>query len=272
MYIEELDRIKAGFQTLAVGDNATLIRLHGELLNVINGAISEKSTRERYAADIDRVRFTPMRLQVIDVYSGYGGPSSQELNQAWELGRSTMLALIEAIQHHLKLASSVDERNAVAQPNIDARRALTLITNRFDLIAKQLRQRHDDRATLDVNDEYDLQDLLHGLLRLYFDDVRPEEWTPSYAGKSSRMDFLLKSEQVVIETKMGRRGLTHSNLGDELIVDIERYSRHPDCKELWCFVYDPEGHVRNPRGIENDLSRKAADLGIRVVIRPKFAS
>lgn len=44
-----------------------------------------------------------------------------------------------------------------------------------------------------LEDEYDVQDLPHALLLLYFDDVRAEEWTPSYAGKSARMDFLLKT-------------------------------------------------------------------------------
>ena len=63
---------------------------------------------------------------------------------------------------------------------------------RFHLVARQLRFRHDNRATLDIQDEYDVQDLLHALLLLHFVDVRPEEYTPSYAGKASRMDFLLK--------------------------------------------------------------------------------
>jgi hypothetical protein len=49
--------------------------------------------------------------------------------------------------------------------------------------------RHDGRPTLGVGDEYDVQDLLHALLRLFFDDIRPEERTPSYAGESTRMDF-----------------------------------------------------------------------------------
>jgi hypothetical protein len=35
-----------------------------------------------------------------------------------------------------------------------------------------------------LKDEYDVQDLLYALLRIFFDDVRPEEWTPSFAGKS----------------------------------------------------------------------------------------
>ena len=82
--------------------------------------------------------------------------------------------------------------------------------------------------------------LLHALLLLYFDDVRAEEWTPSYAGKSSRMDFLLKNERVVIEVKKTRQGLADKELGDQLIIDVDRYKVHPDCKRLICFVIADE--------------------------------
>ncbi len=78
------------------------------------------------------------------------------------------------------------------------------ICSRFSLVSRQLGERHNSRPTIDVNDEYDVQDLLHALLKLHFDDIRPEEWTPSYAGRSSKMDFLLKSEQLVIEVKKTR--------------------------------------------------------------------
>jgi len=36
----------------------------------------------------------------------------------------------------------------------------------------------------------------------------------------------------------------------ELIIDIAKYRKHPDCKMLYCFVYDPDGNIRNPKGIE----------------------
>ena len=42
-----------------------------------------------------------------------------------------------------------------------------------------------------MEDEYDVQDLFHALLTIYFEDIRKEEWSPSYAGGASRMDFLL---------------------------------------------------------------------------------
>ena len=85
-----------------------------------------------------------------------------------------------------------------------------------------------------MKDEYDVQDLLHALLRIFFKDIRPEEWVPSYAGSSSRMDFLLHQEEIVIEVKMTRDGLKQKELVDQLLIDIARYEKHPGCKTLIC--------------------------------------
>lgn len=142
------------------------------------------------------------------------------------------------------------------------------IFNKFHKVSRQLRTRHNSRQTLQITDEYDVQDLLHALLLLHFDDVRPEEWTPSYAGGSVRMDFLLKQEKIVIEVKKTRDSMTSKSLGEELIIDKEKYAEHPDCEKLYCFVYDPEGLLGNPVGIKNDLERDDGGF-VKVFIRPE---
>jgi len=147
---------------------------------------------------------------------------------------------------------------------------LERLFNRFHQVAGQLRNRHDDRQTIDVKDEYDVQDLLHGLLKIFFDDIRPEEWTPSYAGSSSRMDFLLKLEKLVVEVKRASDSLRDKQVGEQLIIDAAKYKEHPDCKTLVCFVYDPEGKIGNPAGLENDLAKlSSSDLQVKVFICPK---
>lgn len=147
--------------------------------------------------------------------------------------------------------------------------ALQRIFSKFHSIARKLRGRYDNRATFDVNDEYDVQDLLSALLVLCFDDIRPEEWTPSYAGQSARMDFLLKKEKIVVETKMTRKGLADKEIGNQLIVDIERYKEHPDCDTLICFVYDPGGRIANPRGLSGDLEKQSREnLKVMVFVEP----
>lgn len=144
---------------------------------------------------------------------------------------------------------------------------LMLIFDRFHKVARQLRNRHEKRATLKIEDEYDVQDLLHALLQLYFNDIRAEEWTPSYAGKSARVDFLLKNEKTVIEIKKTRNGLEDKEIGDQLIIDVGRYKIHPDCEKLVCFVYDSEGRIGNPEGIMNDLNSQYGGFA-KVIIRP----
>ncbi|MCJ7444855.1 MAG: hypothetical protein MUO26_10050 [Methanotrichaceae archaeon] len=128
------------------------------------------------------------------------------------------------------------------------------ICERFPLIVQHLKTRHADREPLQIKDEYDVQYLFRALLQLHFDDIRPEEWIPSYSGAASRTDFLLKREQIFIEVKKTRNGLDDRELGNQLIVDIHHYKAHPDCKMLICFVYDPEKKIKNPSGIENDIN------------------
>src|SRR3990172_7400109 len=94
------------------------------------------------------------------------------------------------------------------------------ILDRFHLVVRQLESRHENRPTLIISDEYDVQDLLHALLRLYFEDIRPEEWTPSYASGSSRMDFILSDHDIVIEVKKTSARTQTKNLANELIIDI----------------------------------------------------
>ena len=142
------------------------------------------------------------------------------------------------------------------------------LLGRFHLVTRQLRIRHKERPTLKIEDEYDVQDLLHAL-KISFDDVRPEEYVPSYAGASSRTDFLLKAEKIIVEVKMASVRLTDKLIGEQLIIDIQRYQMHPDCERLVCFVYDPEGHIRNPVALENDLSGKNNKILVNVVVVPE---
>jgi len=144
------------------------------------------------------------------------------------------------------------------------------LSNRFHRVVRQLRNRYGDRPPLTIEDEYDFQYLLHALLNLYFDDIRPEEWTPSYAGGHSRIDFLLKNEKTLIELKRTRESLTGKHIADQLIIDIDRYKVHPDCESLFCFIYDPEARISNPSGLENDLSKSENGFEVIVRVRPNI--
>ena len=138
---------------------------------------------------------------------------------------------------------------------------------RFNEIAKRLRRRHDNRATLDIEDEYDVQDLLHSLLLAPFDDVRSEEWTPSTAGATSRMDLILKTHRIVIETKMMRKGLTDRKLTEELLIDLGLYPAHPDCGYLVIFIFDPDERIGNPAALRDIETR--GSVPVKVLVSPR---
>ena len=143
------------------------------------------------------------------------------------------------------------------------------LATRFHHFASQLATRQRGREPLKISDEYDLQDVFHDLLRLSFDDVRPEEWTPSYAGGSSRIDFVLKPQQIVVELKMTNAKLGNKEVANQLIIDIERYQSHTDCRAIVCLVYDPSHFIKNPIGLENDLSRPRDNIRVNVIVSPR---
>jgi REase_DpnII-MboI/Family of unknown function (DUF5763) len=172
-------------------------------------------------------------------------------------------SLIGAIESDLKLGKK-GQTNAT--PSNSTVQKLEALLRRFHRVAHQLTQRQENRQTLIIENEYDVQDLLHALLLALFDDIRPEDPVPNRAGKASRVDFLLKKEKIVIEAKMTSETLRDAKIGEQLIIDINRYQAHPDCQTLICFVYDPGHHLKNPEALENDLSGKQNDLTVKVII------
>ncbi len=142
---------------------------------------------------------------------------------------------------------------------------------RFHEVALILRNRvsRPSRPGFKIEDEYDVQDLLHALLLIEFEDVRPEEYVPSYASNNSRIDFFLKNEKILIETKMTRKTLKDKKLTEDLILDIQYYQKHPECKVLYCLIYDPDDLIQNRSAIINDLSKDEKKYIIKILFSPR---
>lgn len=178
----------------------------------------------------------------------------------------SFVELSRRLIRQIEVRGNVTSGKSVMQDSISI---ILGVCKRFDVVARQLKKRHKNRSTLEIQDEYDAQDLLHSLLKIHFDDIRPEEWVPSYAGSTSRMDFLLKKEKMVVEVKKTRENLADKEIGEQLLIDIAKYKQHSDCKTLICFVYDPDRKIGNPRGLENDLDRLSnEDMNVITIVAP----
>jgi len=188
---------------------------------------------------------------------------------AQDAGRSALLLAAIRISCDSLLDSAVSQNWQLRSSTKDAAALVEQLCRRFHQCSHQLLTRHDSRETLKIKDEYDVQDLLHSLLRLHFDDVRAEEWTPSYAGSSNRMDFLLKRERVVVEAKMTRKNLGQKEVAKQLSEDIAWYRKHPDCGALVCFVYDPMHLCSNAVALESDVAQSTQGLQVKVIVSPQ---
>lgn len=154
-----------------------------------------------------------------------------------------------------------------ANEHLDAVKVVLTLGERFLYIERELAIRRENRPTVTVTDEYDAQDLLRAMLAIFYDDVRPEDVAGSFAGATSRVDFVIPEFELAIELKFSRPTLDSKKLGEELIVDRERYASRKDVRHLLCLVFDHSGLLRNPRGLEKDLSRESSLENFAVTVR-----
>lgn len=183
-----------------------------------------------------------------DIFHGGSGNEEKFDTDLCEEAKAKLLAWLDGM---ISLPAESPPITPPAEPLVRVRNIL----NRIPAVTRVLKKRRSGREPLILQDEYDLQYLLDALLTVEFRGVQAEEWTPSYASSSSRIDFLLKQEKIGIEVKYVRSDHNDRKIADELIIDKERYhAAHPECDTLVCFVYDPSTLLRNPEALQNDLS------------------
>ena len=251
---------------------------YDEVLNTIFKVCKTKGWTVNLTSDDKDYQFATVNVSqyfnsgqvegVLDVaITNKGIEYSIQKTSFYNYGLDRLLSAISLKLGELSWLESKDSKEKKEEKPKPSQVLITILKN-FDKSARQIKRRYDNRTTIEIKDEYDVQDLLHSILRAFFDDVRPEEYTPSYAGSSSRVDFLLKKEKIVIEIKFASQKLKEKEIGNQLIIDIKKYQTHPDCEQLYCLVYDPNGEIHNPMGLENDLSGKDNKIEVKVLVVP----
>lgn len=124
----------------------------------------------------------------------------------------------------------------------------------IDVAARRLANRSHGRPPIAIISEYDIQDLAETILRGVFTDLVREEWTPKNAGNAKRIDLVIPSLGAIIECKYVRDNSHGRRISDELRVDFETYHEYPGCKNVYVYVYDPDGHIADPAQFSVDLS------------------
>lgn len=161
------------------------------------------------------------------------------------------LNLLKALLSYTNEESSQDSDNNVI---------IESVFNNFNDFITQTSKRYDNRNSFFIiNDEYDVQDILHSIFKLFYKDIEKEFVIPKFAGSSTRIDFVLNNRQIGIEVKMTRDGLNDKQLCDQLLLDIDRYFSLNTLKTLYCFIYDPDKRITNPYLIKRDIENKSSN-------------
>jgi len=137
---------------------------------------------------------------------------------------------------------------------------------RLGQICRPLVQRRRGRVGINVTDEHDAQDFVEVVLRTMYEDVRSEERTPSLAGSSSTIDFLVKSSAIAVEVKLATATHRERRVKEEVLIDLSDYKGHPSVRAVVAAVFDMDGVIRNQRGFEDDLSGESEDLVYETIV------
>lgn len=215
-------------------------------------------------------------------------PRDDDARVNWEADRHRVVEALarEGLQYYQggRVLPNGTAPPEIVQPaaTITGRAAPTMPKAVEDVLARLVRglpramypliKRRKGAVALTFRSEYDLQDLLHALMRPWVSDIRPEEFTPSYAGSSTRMDFLLPAHSLVIELKLVRDHSHAKLVGKELTIDIAHYTAHPGCKHLWCVIYDPDKLIPNVAGLVSDLEGPRKSPQGEVMVRVEIIS
>lgn len=257
-----------------MNENITKLNLIISDCKVIHNKQLNQSGKEfMYLTSLSEGNFLSIHKRVLALIPKFGY-SEEDINKLFTHRRSSDTEFDTLyIKNYINFLESIRDNplpEKKEQVIFGVTELLEKIFKNFHRCCRQLLIRHAQKETLKIENEYDVQDLLHAILKLHFDDVRAEVSTPQYAGRNSRIDFILNEHDIAIEVKKTRDNLKEKEIGDELLIDIARYQQsYPKIKLLICFVYDPEELIINPIGLENNLNDTPSNIPIKTIICPK---
>ncbi|HEY4176591.1 MAG TPA: hypothetical protein VGM90_07160 [Kofleriaceae bacterium] len=133
--------------------------------------------------------------------------------------------------------------------------------------AKPLERRRSGKQPLVIDDEYDVQDLLHAILRSYFKYTVAEEPLKKLANaKSTRVDFALEDLGVVVEVKYVHGPNDQQRIVTDFAEDVLFYEQWDPLK-VFIYVVYRSSDLQDPEALDKlSSSRKRGDKAYDVFV------
>lgn len=158
------------------------------------------------------------------------------------------LLLLEDLEMHLLKVKFITKNSEEILKDV--------FLNFSNAIQKIIQNRRKGHPEFLIKDEYDVQDILYVIIKSFFPNMRDEDPIPKVGGKSTKIDLILREENILIEVKMIKeKDSNETHFIEQLKVDFESYHECVWLKKLFCFVYDPFKKTRDISNF-NDLNGK----------------
>ena len=113
------------------------------------------------------------------------------------------------------------------------------ICARLAKAARILTGRRSGKASFEIRDEYDVQDLIHSLFRAFFKYPVVENPLPKAAGAvSTRADLCIEELGLIMEAKFVRSEKDQARIEKDLAADLVFYSAWSPLKYLFLVIYN----------------------------------
>ncbi len=148
--------------------------------------------------------------------------------------------------------------NEIESPSPDADVSLILqLCQRLPHAARIISNRNrKGKASYNISDEYDVQDLLHTIIRCYLKySVQEEPIGIVAAASSSRADIVIEDLGTIIELKYVHGPSDQKRLVDEYAKDLIQYAQWPHLKSFIYVIYN-SADLREPEAFEKLAGRK----------------
>lgn len=132
-----------------------------------------------------------------------------------------------------------------------------------------LNRQRKGKISYTIEDEYDVQDLLHALLRAYLKYSVQEDPLPKVSGtRASRADISIEELGILIEIKYVRSPDDQKTIFDDFSRDVLLYTSWPHLKTLLYVIYN-SGDLRDPEALEKLSGPRATngkEFDVKIVL------
>jgi hypothetical protein len=150
---------------------------------------------------------------------------------------------------------------------------ISILNNFHNALKKITQARRKDHLSFEINDEYDVQDILYVILKSLFPNLKDEDPTPKIGAKSNKIDLILREDAILIEVKMIKKSDSNEKTFiEELKNDIQSYRKSQWLRHLVFFVYDPFGKtkdVHNFYDLNGQQTINETTFSVEVILNPK---